>query len=121
MDITPVQWGILTIVSDNPGVGHIEISEELGLDRSNVANVVNRLANRGLLIQKISAEDRRKKNITLTKAGEKMVGDVEVKARRAQRKILSSLSESERTVFIDLLTRLVRENNHLGRALLKLT
>jgi DNA-binding MarR family transcriptional regulator len=121
VDITPVQWGILTIVSDNPGVGHIEISEELGLDRSNVANVVNRLANRGLLIQKISAEDRRKKNITLTKAGEKMVGDVEVKARRAQRKILSSLSESERTVFIDLLTRLVRENNHLGRALLKLT
>jgi DNA-binding MarR family transcriptional regulator len=121
IDITPVQWGILTIVSDNPGVGHIEISEELGLDRSNVANVVNRLATRGLLTQKISVEDRRKKHISLTKAGEKMIDEVEVKAKRAQRKILSSLSESEREVFIDLLTRLVRENNHLGRALLKLT
>lgn len=121
IDITPVQWGILTIVSDNPGVGHIEISEELGLDRSNVANVVNRLATRGLLTQKVSLTDRRKKNIALTKAAEKLIGQVEVKAQRVQKKILSPLSESERQIFVELLTRLVRENNHLGRAMLKLT
>lgn len=121
LDITPVQWGILTIVSEYPGVGQIEISEELGLDRSNVANVVDRLVNRGLLRQKVSPTDRRKKEIALTKAGEKIVEQVEVIASRAQRKILSALSESERETFINLLTRLVKENNHLGRALLKLT
>jgi DNA-binding MarR family transcriptional regulator len=121
IDITPVQWGILTIVSDNPGVGHIEISEELGLDRSNVANVVNRLASRGLLTQKVSLTDRRKKNIALTKTAEKLISQVAVKAQRAQKKILSPLSESERQIFVELLTRLVRENNHLGRAALKLT
>lgn len=121
LDITPVQWGILTIVSEYPGVGQIEISEELGLDRSNVANVVDRLVNRGLLRQKVSPTDRRKKDITLTKAGERTVEQVEVIASRAQRKILSPLSESEREIFINLLTRLVKENNHLGRALLKLT
>lgn len=121
VDITPVQWGILTIVSENPGVGQIEISEELGLDRSNVANVVDRLANRGLLRQKFSPKDRRKKDITLTRAGEKIIGQVEAGALRAQRKILSPLSDSEREIFVDLLTRLVKENNHLGRALLRLT
>lgn len=120
VDITPVQWGILTIVSERPGVGQIEISEELGLDRSNVANVVERLVNRGLLRQKLSPKDRRKKEITVTKAGEKIISQVEAGALRAQRKILSPLSEHEQKVFVDLLTRLVRENNHLGRAVLRL-
>ncbi|MGH8218849.1 MAG: MarR family winged helix-turn-helix transcriptional regulator [Steroidobacteraceae bacterium] len=120
-DITPVQWGILTIVSENPGVGQIEISEELGLDRSNVANVVERLTKRGLLRQKLSSKDRRKKYITLTKAGERAVEHVEAGALRAQRKIFRPLSGSELEIFVNLLTRLVKENNHLGRALLRLT
>ena len=121
IDITPVQWGVLSIVMENPGVSHIEISEELGLDRSNVANVVKRLANRELLKQHISPTDRRKKTITLTKAGQKLISQVGANAQRAQRKILSPLSEAERDTFVNLLTRLVRENNHLGRAVLRLT
>jgi DNA-binding MarR family transcriptional regulator len=120
IDITPVQWGILTIVAEYPGVGHIEISEELGLDRSNVANVVNRLVSRGMLKQKLSPTDRRKKDIILTKAGRKLIEQVESRALRAQRKILTPLSQGEVDVFVDLLTRLVRENNHLGRATLRL-
>ena len=44
--VTPIQWGIMTIVESTPGVGHVEIAEELGLDRSNVANVVDRLTRR---------------------------------------------------------------------------
>jgi DNA-binding MarR family transcriptional regulator len=121
VEITPVQWGVLSMVSENPGVGQIEISEELGLDRSNVANVVNRLVKRGLLRQKLSPTDQRKKDIAITKMGEKVMAQVEGSALRAQRKILAPLSDGEREVFISLLTRLVRENNHLGRAMLRLT
>ena len=120
-EITPVQWGVLSMVSENPGVGQIEISEELGLDRSNVANVVERLVNRGLLRQRLSPTDQRKKVITITSGGEKVMAHVEGCAQRAQRKILGPLNDHEREVFIELLTRLVRENNHLGRATLKLS
>jgi DNA-binding MarR family transcriptional regulator len=121
IEITPVQWGILSIISESPGVGQIEISEELGLDRSNVANVVDRLVNRGLLRQKLSPADQRKKEITITKAGEKVMEQVEGCVLRWQRELLSPLSDGEKEIFIDLLTRLVRKNNHLGRALLRLT
>jgi DNA-binding MarR family transcriptional regulator len=121
LDITPVQWGILSMISEYPGVGQIEISEELGLDRSNVANVVDRLVTRGWLRQKFSPADQRKKEITITRAGEKAMDQLEGIAQRFQRKLLSPLAEGEREIFIGLLTRLVRENNHLGRARLKLT
>jgi DNA-binding MarR family transcriptional regulator len=116
LEITAVQWGVLSIVSEYPGVGQIEIAEELGLDRSNTANVVDRLTKRGLLRQKLSAADQRKKEITITRAGEKIMEQLEGCAQRFQRKLLGPLTESEREIFVELLTRLVQGNNHLGRA-----
>lgn len=119
--ITPVQWGIMTIVHDSPGISHIEISEQLGLDRSNIANVVNRLVKKGILNQKVSRRDRRRKEISMTQKGEDLMNVIEAGARRFQKKLLMPLSEEEQEIFVELLTRIVYENNHLGRAQLKLT
>lgn len=113
--VTPIQWGILTLVSANPGVGLMEIGDELGLDRNNVANVVARLASRGLLEQTTSNQDRRKRCIKITQAGRRLMMSFEPKALRAQRKVLSALEPEERRVFMALLMRLVEDNNALSR------
>jgi DNA-binding MarR family transcriptional regulator len=114
--VTPIQWGIMTIVEATPGVGHVEIAEELGLDRSNVANVVDRLTRRGLLKQTISKVDRRKRSISITAEGRKVTAAFEPKARRAQRRLLDVLSAEERQTFMKLLLRLVEDNNEHSRA-----
>jgi DNA-binding MarR family transcriptional regulator len=114
--VTPIQWGIMTIVSAAPGVGHIEIAEELGIDRSNVANVVDRLMRRGVLTQAVSEVDRRKKTISITDAGRKLMDAFEPKAERAQRNLLEPLNEEERQTFMALLSRVVEHNNDLSRA-----
>lgn len=118
--VTPIQWGILTIVSENPGVGLIEIGEELGLDRNNVANVVARLERRRLLRQVTSKQDRRKKSITITSVGRKLVASFEAKAWRAQRKALSALKPKDRRTFMTLLLHLVEHNNEFSRAPIRL-
>ena len=118
--VTPIQWGILTIIVTQPGVGHIEIADELGLDRSNVANVVNRLIRRGLVKQTIHKTDRRKKFISITAAGREVMKTFEPKARRAQRKLLDLLSSTERREFMNTLSRLVEHNNGLSRAPIRL-
>jgi DNA-binding MarR family transcriptional regulator len=114
--ITPIQWGILTMVATKPSVGQVEIADELGLDRSNVANVVDRLTRRGLLKQHISKADRRKKSILITPAGRKLKEAFEPKARQAQRRLLKLLSLDERRTFMKMLLRLVEHNNELSRA-----
>ncbi|MCF8476166.1 MAG: MarR family transcriptional regulator [Pseudolabrys sp.] len=114
--VTPIQWGILTIVGSAAGVGHVEIADELGLDRSNVANVVERLTRRGLLKQSVSKVDRRKKSIHITAAGRKLMRSFEPKARRAQRRLLDQLSAGERVTFMALLRKLVENNNEVSRA-----
>jgi DNA-binding MarR family transcriptional regulator len=114
--VTPIQWGVLTIVATTSDVGHVEIADELGLDRSNVSNVVARLTRRGLLLQSGSKKDRRKKSIRITPAGRRLVSSFEPKAQRAQRKLLKMLSADERRTFMTLLRRLVEHNNELSRA-----
>src|SRR6266446_4438111 len=41
-DITPVQYGLLTTVSLNPDLDQNSLARELGIDRTNVADVLNR-------------------------------------------------------------------------------
>lgn len=114
--VTPIQWGILTLVNATSGIGHVEIAEELGLDRSNVANVVDRLTRRGLLKQTINETDRRKKAVHISPAGRKLMKAFEAKAKRAQRRLLEVLSDEERQTFMTLLERLVDHNNEFSRA-----
>ena len=115
-NVTPIQWGILTLVSAEPGIGHVEIAEELGLDRANVANVLNRLIKRKLLTQKDSTTDKRKKSISITSKGQQLLEDFKPRADHSQRMLLELLTSDERKVFMKLLTRLVQGNNELSRA-----
>jgi DNA-binding MarR family transcriptional regulator len=118
--VTPIQWGILTIVKSQPGVGQVELAEELGLDRSNVANVVDRLTRRGVLKQTVSKLDRRKRSIAITPKGVTLMARFQPKAKRAQRRLLEVLSKQERQQFMSLLSRLVDQNNEFSRAPIRL-
>ena len=118
--VTPIQWGILTIVKSRPGVGQVELADELGLDRSNVANVVDRLTRRGVLKQTVSKQDRRKRSIAITPKGVALMARFQPKAERAQRRLLEVLSKEERQQFMSLLSRLVDQNNEFSRAPIRL-
>ena len=118
--VTPIQWGILTIVKSRPGVGQVELADELGLDRSNVANVVDRLTRRGVLKQTVSKLDRRKRSIAITPKGVALMTRFQPKAERAQRRLLEVLSKEERQQFMSLLSRLVDQNNEFSRAPIRL-
>src|SRR6266540_3919666 len=71
-DITPVQYGLLTTLSLNPDLDQNSLARELGIDRTNVADVLNRLARRGLLQRRRSADDGRMVLARLTRPGERL-------------------------------------------------
>src|ERR1700737_4690423 len=83
-DITPVQYGLLTTLSLNPNLDQNSLGRELGIDRTNVADVLNRLARRGLLERRRSSHDRRMVLARLTPAGEKLTKRMYRSMQRAQ-------------------------------------
>src|SRR3712207_3909940 len=69
-DITPVQYGLLTTLSLNPDLDQNSLGRELGIDRTNVADVLARLEERGLVQRRRSDRDRRMVLARLTPGGE---------------------------------------------------
>jgi len=120
LDITPVQFGALSIVSANPGIDQSALARELGIDRANVADVVARLSASGYIERRASAKDRRAKSLLITAAGEQHLREANTRFSKVHRRLLEPLSREEREVFLDLLLRLIEGNNSLGRAVLRL-
>ncbi len=117
--ITPVQYGLLTILSTSPEADQVTLANALGIDRTNVADVLRRLEQAGMIRRKRSVEDRRMVLARLTPAGEDMVERMHPFMARAQQRLLSVLEEEERDAFLATLMRLLEANNHYGRAPLR--
>jgi DNA-binding MarR family transcriptional regulator len=114
--LTPIQWAILTVVERTPRLGYSSIAAQVGLDRSNTANVVRRLAERGWIRQEPSTTDKRMLCVELTPTGHKLLTRLRPQLKRSQDRVFEALSEKERRVFKALLTRLIVHNNAAGRA-----
>src|ERR687887_2739356 len=116
-DITPVQYGLLTTLSLNPNLDQNSLARELGIDRTNVADVLNRLARRGLVERRRSQNDARMVLARLTRAGDRLTRKMYRPMQRAQKRLLSPLLPQERNALIITLIRLINGNNHLGRTI----
>ena len=117
-DITPVQYGLLTTLSSNPDIDQNSLGRELGIDRTNVADVLNRMARRGLVGRHRSRHDKRMVLARLTPAGERITKAMYASMQRAQERLLKPLLPLQRTAFVVTLIRLIDGNNHLGRTIL---
>lgn len=118
-NITPVQYGLMTTLLQHSGSDQRTIGVEVGIDRTNVADVLERLAERGLVRRERSETDRRAMNAFLTDEGRTLVGEMYEAMVRAQQRLLEPLDPEYRSAFLAMLTQLVEGNNHYSRAELK--
>lgn len=117
--ITPVQYGLLTTLSEHPNIDQTSLCAEVGVDRTTMADVLRRLEERGLVKRKPSATDGRIKTASITPRGRKVMLEMYEAMREAQIKFLSPLAPQDRISFIRMMMQLVEGNNQHGRTLLK--
>ena len=77
--------------------------------------VLSKLEDAGLVGRVVGANDRRKRSLKLTPAGERMLRRLAEPARRAQERVLSAFSPRERKMFLDLLDKFARAFNDTTR------
>ena len=83
LGITNRQYGILLVLKHRPGIDQITVAKHLGLDRSTTGMVLNKLERDGLVGRVIGANDRRKRSLKLTPAGERMLRRLAAPGRRS--------------------------------------
>lgn len=116
LGVTPVQYAALQVVGNRPGIDQRTLARSIALDASTTGGVVDRLEARGWMERRTAPEDRRARQLALTREGQQALADCIPGMLRAQELILAPLSERQRGDFMRLLSLLVRENNELSRA-----
>jgi DNA-binding MarR family transcriptional regulator len=119
-NITPVQYGLLTALAVRGQLDQGSLGIELGIDRTNVADVLIRLSARGLVRRALDPSDRRAKLASLTPKGRHLTASMFAAMQRAQDRLLAPLSQKERDSFMTTLVRLIEANNAYGRAILRM-
>ncbi|MFG1343355.1 MarR family winged helix-turn-helix transcriptional regulator [Xanthobacter autotrophicus DSM 431] len=118
-NITPVQYGLMTTLLKHAGSDQRTLGVEVGIDRTNVADVLERLSERGLVRRERSERDRRSMNVYLTEEGRTLVEKMYASMVKAQQRLLDPLDPEYRSAFLAMLTQLVEGNNQYSRAELK--
>ena len=116
LDLTPVQFGALVLLSENPGIDQATLAGMIAQDRATTGTVVDRLQAKGLVDRRISLRDRRARELSLTPEGAALLARVTPHARAVQAAILPGLTEEEREVFLALARRAADAGNELSRA-----
>ncbi|HEX6979748.1 MAG TPA: MarR family transcriptional regulator [Alphaproteobacteria bacterium] len=105
LGLTPGQVGALLLIESNRGLSQSELGAALGIDRSSVVPLIDRLQAMKLVRRVARASDRRTNALELTEVGEAAVRRMLPVLERHERRIAARLSPAERRTLMDLLDR----------------
>jgi DNA-binding MarR family transcriptional regulator len=108
-DITPGQFGVLAVIAANAGLSQTQLGQALGIDRSTVVAVIDRLEARGLVARAAAPNDRRSHALRLSPSGTQLLRRLEEMVRAHERHIARGLSAEDQRLLIRLLDRVVRD------------
>jgi DNA-binding MarR family transcriptional regulator len=106
--LTPGEFGLLVLVERNAGMSQMALARALGIDRSTLVPILNRLQARGLLLRNASPTDGRTHALALTPAGEKALARFARLVRAHEKRIAAGLSAAETRALIELLDKVRR-------------
>ena len=98
---------ILALLWEGIAGSQREIAAVLRLNEGRAVGLLDDLEERGLIRREVDPDDRRRRVVTLTADGRKMVERVRKLGRAAEAETLAPLSEAERDQLRDLLRRLL--------------
>lgn len=109
------EFGLLIAVSHVSGTEQKNLAAIMSLDVTTIGQLVDALEGKGLVRRISSTTDRRVKLVEITKHGRQLIAEYRPAVLKAQNEVLSRLSDQERQVLVDLMSRVVEANPHHDR------
>lgn len=114
--VTPVQYGVLRILQDYPGIDQVTLARLCALDTSTAANLAARLEQSGFVKRMVPANSKRFRVLRITPQGAALLRKLLPSGRLLSRRLLQALDKKEQKIFLRLLKKFVHLNNGESRA-----
>ena len=90
-DIRPVQYSILTIIENNPGLFQTQVAEALGIKKTNFVAMIVALEKRGLVSRVPLPHDRRSYGLYLTETGGALMPELHALSQAHEDRIVAKI------------------------------
>jgi DNA-binding MarR family transcriptional regulator len=105
--VSPAEFGLLTLVAENPGITQVRLAAALSLDKSTLSPALARLTRRGLLKREKLASDGRLQALRLAPGAEATFATLRARVEAHEARIGGGLSAAEHAELARLLRRLL--------------
>ncbi len=109
LEVSSVQFTSLSVLSRRPGISQADLGAELDLDRSTIADLIERMVRNGLVSREQSTEDRRRKVLHLTDAGERTLIELRPRVDRVEVLLLEALTPERGEALRDMLLAMLAQ------------
>jgi MarR family transcriptional regulator, organic hydroperoxide resistance regulator len=104
-------WIVLSALIVEPGRTQLALGHALGLDKTTLTSLLDRLETDGLIIRQLDPRDRRARIPQITTAGRRTQANVTRARDHAEAELLKAFSADEQRLLRDLLTRLAADQH----------
>ncbi len=108
-DQTQPRWRVLSWASLLPGIKQTELAERMGISGPTLVRILDSLEAQEMIERRESAEDRRVKEIHLTRRGTPIVDQINAEVSGIRDGALAGVSEADLRTCLDVLTH-IRHN-----------
>lgn len=105
--VTLRQFSVLAAASQEDQPSQSRLVELTGIDRSTLADMLQRMETSGLIERTKSSDDGRAKSVSLTEDGASALAAAAPAVRSADDLLINTLAKNRRTSFMDLLNTLI--------------
>lgn len=109
-DITPIQWGVMSAILEEPGTCQKHIAKRVGIDPVTLGQMIGALEKNGLVKRQTDPGDRRGRRLFITRRGTGLRHRLRPSMLQAQERVLVPLTKTERASLLDMLARVVVTN-----------
>ncbi len=102
-DLRPVEFTVLTLIHENPGVSGKQLARALAVTPPNITMWIDRLEARELVARERSATDGRAQHLRTTPQGSALAHNAVQRLLDGERQAMAALSPAERAILVELL------------------
>jgi MarR family transcriptional regulator, transcriptional regulator for hemolysin len=103
--LTPALFGLLNVIGAREGAIQQELAAAMGIDRSTMVTLIDRLESTGLAKRRPSTTDRRAREIAITPKGRRLLQRSRRMISETEDEVLAGLTAEERSELVSLLRR----------------
>ena len=96
-DLTPMLFGVIAAIAEEPGSGQRQLATRMGVDAATFGQMIELLEQKGLVRRETDADDRRARQLFVTRDGSTLRNRLRPSLVAAQERLLAPLSKAERS------------------------